>query len=207
VPHGREQPPESIRAASPSPADQQSTITVTLTVGTLSYRAASNFRLALCLLPPEYRKTRRSPDAQQSNEFARARERIPRHEQFRLKPLGAQPVLSVGLSAMFYTISLQPAKSHMQRRFSGRHRVGPLLADELEKKWLHKGYRLKHRINAHAANRASNHNDATRLFESIRRHRHGCCWIRATVAALPFTGGGRPWSYTSCNAGFGNAPE
>src|SRR5260370_15538549 len=25
--------------------------------------------------------------------------------------------------------------------------------------------------------------------------------------ALPFTGGGDLWSYTSCNAGFGNAPE
>jgi len=36
---------------------------------------------------------------------------------------------------------------------------------------------------------------------------HGYCWIHATVAALPFTGGGDLWSYTSCNAGFGNAPE
>jgi len=65
-------------------------------------------------------------------------------------------------------------------------------------------------INAHAANRSvktimtANTTDSN-LYGAIDH------WVLLDSVqqwpALPFTGGGDLWSYTSCNAGFGNAPE
>jgi len=44
--------------------------------------------------------------------------------------------------------------------------------------------------------------------ESVRICRSlGVARFPAKVATLPFTAGGDLWSYTSCNAGYGNAPE
>jgi hypothetical protein len=64
--------------------------------------------------------------------------------------------------------------------------------------------------NAHAANRSvktmmtANTTDSN-LYGAINH------WVLLDSVqqwpALPFTGGGDLWSYTSCNAGFGNAPE
>jgi len=64
--------------------------------------------------------------------------------------------------------------------------------------------------NAHAANRKRQDNGNSQRGgpKSVRRCGSlGASQLRATVARLPFTGGGDLWSYTSCNAGYGNAPE
>jgi hypothetical protein len=64
--------------------------------------------------------------------------------------------------------------------------------------------------NAHAANRSVK---TMMTIDAVDPNLYGAIdhWVLLDSVqrwpALPFTGGGDLWSYTSCNAGFGNAPE
>jgi len=145
-----------------------------------------------------------------------ARERFLPRDNFGLNRSGLDGSYFIGFSATDPIAAfLNKSDQRGGSEFSGRLGLDFYLADELN--GCTSDYTALKAIgtNVHAANRSVktmmtiNTTDSNLFNEGMGAvpSTIGCCWIPCNSGRSAVYRGGDLWSYTSCNAGFGNAPE